>query len=140
MVPDSSLALHAAIGLVAVGRQFVYSTFFATLQRSCHPSHYGKLAGTANLCVAAFGAFQPTLVAISSDTSEGALQFIRANGLFLLLCLALLTQPLRCWHDTEDKAAGKLTPAAEPPQESAGSKPLATLRVALLPKNSPSYP
>lgn len=34
MVPGSRPALIGAIGLVAVGRQLVYSTFFAVLQRT----------------------------------------------------------------------------------------------------------
>jgi len=100
----SRASLWAAMALVATGRQFVYSTFFAHLQRLASPTTYGVLAGIANLCVAATGALQPLLVGLA--TCEGALGdacgFGLVNILLVLLTLLLFTQPLRCWHDDHD--------------------------------------
>jgi len=118
---------------VAVGRQFVYSTFFARLQRTAGP-HYGKLAGAANLCVAAAGALQPGLVALSSQ-HHGQQSFVAVNGLFLLLTAGLLSQPMRCWQDKTGPGEQGSAAAARLPQvadEEAGGR-LATLRVNLLP-------
>lgn len=139
MVPHSPAALAAGIGLVAVGRQFVYSTFFARLQRTAGP-HYGKLAGAANLCVAATGALQPVLLDLAPDTSADGLRFAKANALLLLLVLALFTQPLRCWED--GPLAARSVPLAAAPTASplAAGGPLATLRVALLPAGSKAAP
>jgi len=135
MVPASPAAFVGAIALVAVGRQFVYSTFFAQLQRTAGPN-YGTLAGIANLCVAAAGAAQPALV----QASMGTQHFVPTNGLFLLLVVALLSQPLPFWEappaeQRDEKSAALL--AAVHPEPPAGERgaPLSTLRVALIEKS-----
>ena len=47
LVPHSRPALLGAMCCVAVGRQFVYSTFFSELQRLASPRTYGTLAGSS---------------------------------------------------------------------------------------------
>ena len=141
MIPNSSVALSGAIALVAVGRQFAYSTFFAQLQRTAGPN-YGKLAGAANLCVALAGMLQPVLVALSSTDAEeesAARSFGTANAILLVLVLALFSQPLPCWQDGTSRVAGgggsgiRSGKASRTTSLEAGG--LATLRVALLPND-----
>ena len=142
MIPNSSVALSGAIALVAVGRQFAYSTFFAQLQRTAGPN-YGKLAGAANLCVATAGLLQPALVALSSADAEdepGTRSFGTANAILLVLVLALFSQPLPCWQDGTSRVVGgggsgmrSGTTSHTTSLEAGGA--LATLRVALLPND-----
>ena len=83
-----------------VGRQFVYSTFFAQLQRAAGPN-YGKLAGVGNLLVASTALLQLGLVWATARVAGrwGVLEYAPANGVFALLTLGLLSQPLRCWRE-----------------------------------------
>ena len=139
MIPGSDTTLTAAIGLVAVGRQFVYSTFFAQLQRTAG-QNYGKLAGAANLCVASFGVLQPVLVAACGDSKAGALRFAPANGVFLAFGLLLLTQPSSCWKDKQQEpvAAAEAASSSMPGLnlgDEKGLLGLGKLRVALLGPN-----
>jgi len=140
LVPRSTATLCAAMALVAVGRQFVYSTFFASLHRIAGPNSYGLLAGLGNLCVAATGALQPVLTSLSTDyfAPWGLYAFAPVNLLMIAFELLLLTQPLACWQERAAKAA----PAAQSPAVSGGGEReghthsrgagAAALRVALL--------
>jgi len=101
LVPHSRPALLGAMCCVAVGRQFVYSTFFSELQRLASPRTYGTLAGLANLCVAATGLLLSPLSSLSTSTLApwGEYAFAPANLLMMLLVLLLFTQPLSCWRE-----------------------------------------
>jgi len=134
LIPDSRLALWCAMALVATGRQFVYSTFFAQLQHLATPNTYGVLAGVANLYVASTGLLQPSLVTLATKTCAGwgEFSFAPVNLIMITLMLLLLTQPLRCWRDPQPQVAPKLpTPsAASMNADLLGSA--STLRVSLL--------
>ena len=112
IVPNSRPCLLGAMCCVAIGRQFVYSTFFEMLQRFSSPSVFGMLAGIANMCVAATGVMQPSLVSMSTDTFAdwGLYSFAPVNLLMIGLVLFLSTQPLPCWQDKAGRASFERAP------------------------------
>jgi len=135
LVPQSRVTLLAAMCFVAVGRQFVYSTFFSSLQEHATPSTYGMLAGVANLFVATTGVLQPALVALSTErfASWGLYAFAPANVLMVSLVLLLFSQPLPFWAEGADRPATADTPQVLQERAPGDRGPGAsTLTVALL--------
>jgi len=111
LVPESPSTLMGAIGCIAVGRQFVYSTFFAQLQRSSSPSTFGTLAGIANLFVALSGlCLSPLATLATTFESWGLYSYAPANLIVIALMLPLFTQPLSCWKDPASSLNEKLLP------------------------------
>jgi MFS family permease len=141
LLPNSRVALWGAMALVAVGRQFVYSTFFAQLQRFASPNAYGLMAGVANLCVASTGVLQPLLVNLSTQVCAGLglFSFAPVNLIMIALVLLLFTQPLRCWRDRPPQPPEQIEPpvASSIPPHFVGVDVVwrgspSTLKVALL--------
>uniref|UniRef100_A0A7S0IKT0 Uncharacterized protein n=1 Tax=Calcidiscus leptoporus TaxID=127549 RepID=A0A7S0IKT0_9EUKA len=98
MTVRSDIALLVDVGLVAVGRQFVYSTLFASLQRSTG-ANFGRLAGLANLAVAFTALLQAALINVSEACARsgwGVWTFAPANAAFLTLTALLCMQPICC--------------------------------------------
>ena len=134
--PNCPLTLILSMCCVAVGRQFVYSTFFAQLQRIASPVTYGTLAALANICVAATGLFLSPLSTLSTSTFKpwGLYAFTPANLIMISLVCLLLTQPLACWKERASVATASRT--APPPHsadaEMARGAGASALRVSLL--------
>ena len=109
--PNCPLTLILSMCCVAVGRQFVYSTFFAQLQRSSSPSTFGTLAGIANLFVALSGlCLSPLATLATTFESWGLYSYAPANLIVIALMLPLFTQPLSCWKDPASSLNEKLLP------------------------------
>ena len=141
LMPLSRHALIAAMCCVAVGRQFVYSTFFSELQRPdiSSPATYGTLAGIANVWVAVSGVLLAPLGSLSTGrfASLGLYAFAPANGLMIVFSLLLCTQPLGCWKARRSEVrdggdAAQATPAKEAHSTMERGPGASSLRVALL--------
>lgn len=133
--PNSPTALFLAMSCVSVGRQFVYSTFFAHLQKFASPVTYGTLAGLANLCVAATGLLLSPLSSLSTTyfAPWGLYSFAPANLLMICLIGFLFTQPLPCWRERTSSKPTAVPSMVGLDAELGRGAGSSALRVSLLP-------